>query len=41
MSIHRNNAAEWIMLIAIAPAVLLARMWVVVASKLRRRGQNG
>jgi hypothetical protein len=33
MSMHRNNAAEWIMLIAIAPAVLIARAWL----RIRRR----
>lgn len=31
--LHRNNAAEWLMVIAVAPAVLLARVALWLKSK--------
>jgi hypothetical protein len=33
--LHRNNAAEWLMLLAIAPFVLLLRAFAFASSRLR------
>jgi hypothetical protein len=36
-SLHRKNAAEWLMVMAVAPFVLLLRSCDFVASRLRGR----
>jgi hypothetical protein len=30
---HRKNAAEWLMLVCIAPFVLIARLWVRLTAR--------
>jgi hypothetical protein len=34
-SLHRNNAAEWVMWLAVAPFVLLLRVISFASSRLR------
>jgi hypothetical protein len=34
-NLHRNNAAEWLMVIAIAPVVFLIRVISIASSRLR------
>ena len=40
-NLHRNNAAEWVMVIAVMPFVWIARRWKKLRAARCRRANEG